>query len=70
MGRRRDIELIEKNIRHVRIEVLTGMDYHLFEAVGFANCATDGSRLDELRPGTDHGEYFEGHRPYALTCGT
>ena len=59
--RRRNIQFPEKHVRHVVVEVLTGMDHHFLETVGVTDGAAYCSCLDELRARTDNGENLERH---------
>lgn len=49
-------EFVEKDARHVGIEVLTGADHHLVQRTAFAQRARDDARFDELRAGAEDDE--------------
>jgi hypothetical protein len=55
-ARRRQPELFEEDLRHTRIEVLAGMDQDLADPLSGSECSRHRSRLDELRPGANHGK--------------
>ena len=54
--RRGDAELVEKDFRHLGIEMLSGVQYDLFDIVTRANRPRDRRSLDELRPGAKHAQ--------------
>ena len=52
-----DAEFCKKNIGHVPVEVLTGMNENLFERLVLTQCARERKRFNELRPCADDGHY-------------
>ena len=52
--RRCDPELIEEDLRHVGVEMLTGVDQK-FGVTSSAQGATNRRGFDELRPSADYG---------------
>ena len=52
---RRDPQLLEKGVRHVRIVVLAGVDDHMLDPA-LHELAVDGGELHEVRAGADDGE--------------
>src|SRR5512133_2298404 len=56
--RMRNVHFFKENIRHIFVEMLSGMDNYFFHTVGFMNTSADGCRLYKLRPGTNNCNYF------------
>lgn len=55
---RRNVQFVEKHVRHVGVVVLTGVDEIL--RVSLAQFPAQWRRLDELRPGADDGHELHG----------
>ena len=49
-------KLLKEDARHLRIEMLSGMNDNLVQVRVIGQCTTDRSRLDELRAGTQNGD--------------
>jgi endonuclease V-like protein UPF0215 family len=51
-------QLVEKNLRHVGVIVLAGMEYSFFNLIGkdVLNGTTNGRGFNYLRAGPDDGE--------------
>jgi hypothetical protein len=60
MLRFRNVQFLEKHIRHVGVKMLAGVDHDLVKATGFTDGTADRSRLDELRAGADDGDNLPG----------
>jgi len=58
ISRFRDVHLPEKDIGHVVVEMLAGMDQYLFHPCR-AKGAAQGRGFDKLGPGPDDGYNFQ-----------
>ena len=58
-ARRRDAELVEKDPRHRRVEMLAGVHEDFLDVAARADGPGDRRRLDELRPRPDHRQHPE-----------
>jgi hypothetical protein len=68
MRRLRDPQLLEEDLRHLLVPVLSGVDDDLVDS-SLPERGREGSRLDELGPVPDHGE--DAHPPlhYGVPAG-
>jgi hypothetical protein len=57
IARRFDAEFREKNVGHVPVEVLAGVNENLFERLMQTQRARESECLDELGPRADDGHY-------------
>ena len=69
MVRSGKVQLLEKHLRHVNVEMLAGVYEDLFNALGPLDGAGDHTGFYELWAGTDYGEEFH-IKPRTVTCKT
>ncbi len=58
-----DRHLLKKDVGHISVVVLAGMDQHLANVWARRNCARNRGGFDELRPGADDGDYLQNFLP-------